>query len=383
MSSSIKIGRISGIEIAIHPTWLIAVIFIAWTIASLFQRSFDTWTPTQAWTGAVLGALALFASVLVHELAHSITAQRLGLPVDGITLFIFGGVSQIRGKYQRARDEFLVAFAGPLSSLLIGGIALLLWVLLRPDRGDPSLLLGIIFYLGFMNVLLGVFNLLPGFPLDGGRVLRSIVWGWSNSEGTATRVATSVGNLVAWGMIGIGLYRFINGDVVGGIWMAFIGLFLQSAARGERHAERVRSAASQVPLNRAVQRTPHIANATDRVSDVMSNVIGHTMQQVVPVVDDGTPIGFFTAEDARRFPSIDWMNLSVGGVIQRHQPFAVQVNDDAGDVLEALHAKRVPYAIVLAGDAVVGVVGRAELEALLRFRTSFDDGPDPDYRPQA
>ncbi len=373
MSSSIKIGRISGIDIAIHPTWLIAVIFIGWTIGSLFERSYSSWSPAQYWTGAVIGSLALFASVLVHELAHSITAQRLGLPVEGITLFIFGGVSQIRGKYRRARDEFLVAFAGPLSSLILGGVALLAWVTLRPDRGDPSLLLGIIFYLGVMNVLLGVFNLLPGFPLDGGRVLRSIVWGWSKNEGTATRVAAGVGNLIAWGLIGIGVLRFVDGDAIGGIWMVFIGLFLQSAARGERQAERIRSAAGQVPLRAAVQRTPQMADATDRLTDVMANIVERGFQQVVPVIEDGTPVGFFTVEDARRFPASEWSNLSVGGVIQRHQLFAVQITDDAIEVLEALQARRIRFALVLAGDNVVGVAAQEQLQALINWRNASGD----------
>ena len=123
MGSSLKLGRISGIPVSVHPSWLIAVVFIAWTFASILERAFSSWSPTQYWTGAIIGAFLLFASVLAHELAHSLVAQRLKLPVDGITLFIFGGVSQIRGKYKSARDEFLVAFAGPLSSLVIGGLA--------------------------------------------------------------------------------------------------------------------------------------------------------------------------------------------------------------------------------------------------------------------
>lgn len=373
MSSSIKIGRISGITISIHPTWIIAFFFIAWTIGSLFERSFSSWSPVQYWTGAAIGSLALLASVLVHELAHSIVAQRLGLPVDGITLFIFGGVSQIRGRYKRARDEFLVAFAGPLSSLIIGALALGVWFVFSPERGDPSLLLGIIFYLGFMNIILGIFNLLPGFPLDGGRVLRSAVWAWTKNEGKATRVAATVGNLVAWGLIGLGLYQFLDGNTFGGIWMAFIGLFLQSAARGEKQAERARSSVGLVPIRSAVQQTPQLANATDRVSDVMSEIITRGFQQVVPVIDNGTPVGFFTAEDARRFPINEWVNLSVGTVIQRQQSYAVQLSDDAVAVLDALQARRIMYAMVLAEDAVVGVIGQEELQALIRLRQTGSD----------
>lgn len=367
MSSSFKIGKISGISIAVHPTWLIAVVFIAWTIASLFERQFPTWSTTQQWTGAIVGALSLFASVLVHELGHSIVAQRLGMPVDGITLFIFGGVSQISGKYKRARDEFFVAFAGPLSSLILGALFLLVWLVLRPERGDPSLILGIVFYLGFMNVLLGIFNLLPGFPLDGGRVLRSIVWGVSHSEGTATRVAASVGMVVAWAMIGFGIYQFLNGNVAGGIWMAFIGLFLQSASRNERKAERAERIVAYVPMRAAVQKTPHIVDANDRVSDVLKDVVERGFQQVVPVVDDGVPIGFFTAEDAARFPIQDLVNLSVGSVIQRQQPYAVQVSGNAVEVLEILRLRRARYALVLDENSVVGVVGVPGLEGVIRL----------------
>ncbi len=375
MSSSFKIGRISGIDITVHPTWLIAFFFIAWTIASLFERSFESWSTAQYWTGAVIGSLALFGSVLIHELAHSITAQRLGLPVEGITLFIFGGVSQIRGRYKRARDEFFVAFAGPLSSLILGAAALLAWVTFRPETGDPSLLLGIIFYLGFMNVALGIFNMLPGFPLDGGRVLRSAVWGWTSSESTGTRVAATVGNLVAWGLIGFGIYQFASGNIVGGIWMAFIGLFLQAASRGERQAEQVRSAIGQVPLRAAIQRTPQFADATERVADVMENIVIRGFQQVVPVIENGTPIGFFTAGDARRFPATEWVNLSVGTVIRRQEPYTVQFSDDAVEVLSALRARRIQYAMVLADDAIIGVVGQAELESLIRFRNAGGDAP--------
>lgn len=374
MSSSIKIGRISGIPIAIHPTWIIAFFFIAWTISTLFENSFSSWSTVQVWTGAVIGSLALFASVLVHELAHSIVAQRLGLPVEGITLFIFGGVSQIRGRYKRARDEFLVAFAGPLSSLIIGALGLFAWFLFRPEHSeDTGLVMGIIFYLGFMNIILGVFNLLPGFPLDGGRVLRSIVWGWSHNESTATRVAVGVGSLVAYGLIGLGIFQFINGETFSGLWIAFIGLFLQSASRGERRAERARSSIGQVPLRAAVQQTSQFANATDRVSDVMRDIVSRGFQQVVPVLENDAPIGFFTAEDARRFPATDWMNLSVGSVIYRQEPYAVQLSDDAVDVLDAMQARKIPYAMVLAEDAVVGVVGQAELESLIRLRQSGGD----------
>lgn len=367
MKSSLKIARIRGIEIAVHPTWFLAVAFIAWTIASLFARSYPGWATSQHWIAGVLGSLALFGSVLLHELAHSITAQQLGLKVDGIVLFIFGGVSQIRGKYERARDEFLVAFAGPLMSLLLGALCLGAWQLLRPDNGEPTLLLGLIFYLGVMNLLLGVFNMLPGFPLDGGRVFRSIIWAWTRNERLATRLAANLGQLLAWAMFGIGIYRFATGDIMGGIWIAFIGMFLQSAARSERRASRLEAAGPDIPLRAAIQRTPKVADARDRVSDVMDGIVAHGEQQLVPVIEDGDPVGIFTAQDAARFPSVDWHNLSVGSVVYREPMLVVQATDSAAEVLAALMERDLRYALVLSENNLVGVTSREFIEAAMQF----------------
>jgi Zn-dependent protease/CBS domain-containing protein len=380
MGSSFKIGRIAGIQISVHASWIVALIFITWTISSLFRDSFPGWTSGQAWAAAVLGALALFASVLVHELAHSIIAMRLGLPVTGITLFIFGGVSQITGRYTRARDEFLVAFAGPASSLILGAIFWGLWALYRPDRGDPTLVLGIVSYLGLMNLLLGAFNLLPGFPLDGGRVLRSLVWGLSGSERRAMRVAVTTGRFMAMGMMGLGAWQIYNSTLTGGIWLIFIGLFLLSAARGEQHAERERGQSIRIPLRPAVQRTPEIVDESERVSDVMARVISRGFQQVVPVVSKGEPIGFLTSEDVRRFPEYEWRNLSVGSVIRRAAPQIFPLDGDAIAALDALRSNGAGHALVVAGDSLVGVVDEAGLTAVIRLSLE-GGGASPEHPP--
>ena len=377
MNSSFKIGRVSGIEIGVHPTWLIAFAFIAWTLAgSFYPSTFHEWSQVQYWVAGVLTSLVLFASVLVHELAHSLVAQKLGLPVKGITLFIFGGVSEITGKYQRARDEFLVAFAGPASSLVLGLLLILVWMAARPERpSDTSVLMGIVFFIGRMNIVLGVFNLLPGFPLDGGRVLRSLVWGWTGNERKAMRVAGAVGRFVAWGLIGIGVLRFFQGDYVGGLWMAFIGMFLNAAARGEARAERQREAVGPVSLRTAIRGTPQIVEASRSVADVMARVVGRGLQQVVPVVEEGEPVGYFTEDDARRFPNYEWVKLSVGAAIKREPPYLVQFDHDAVDVLDELQARGLTYALVLSGPDVVGVVDVAGLETAIRFYASGGGAP--------
>ena len=383
MRSNFKLGRVLGIEVSVHPTWFIAFGFIAWTLGgSFFPGTFDGWTTPQYWLAGILTSLTLFASVLVHELAHSVIARTLGMRVEGIVLFIFGGVSQISGKYTRARNEFLVAFAGPASSLVLGGLLLVLWTTSRPDAlQDTRPLMGIVFYIGMMNVLLGIFNLLPGFPLDGGRVLRSMVWGATGNERTAMRVAGTVGRLVAWGLIGFGAWRFLSGDIVGGLWTAFIGLFLSSASRSEQQAESTGEQAGFVPLRVAVQRTPEIVDASTSVSDVMDRLINRGYQLVAPVTDHGEPVGYFTPDDVRRFPHYEWPNLSVGSVIRREKIHAVQLSENAVSVLGRMRTMQVRHALVLAGDNVVGVIDQDGLEAAIRSMTS-SGGASAD-RPQA
>jgi Zn-dependent protease len=257
MRQSFSIGRIFGIDVRIHASWLLAFAFIAWGLASGYFRFL---LPRQQGLSALplilggISALLLFASVLVHELSHSLVAQRLGMKVKDITLFIFGGVSNIAGEARTARDEFLISAVGPLTSFLLAG---LFWAISRAV-GAPSalgVLLGsasglrvmtpeaaVLNYLVAINLLLGAFNLLPAFPLDGGRVFRSIVWGITRRYGRATTIAATVGQVFAFLMIGLGVLRIIFGDLFGGLWTIFIGWFLAQAAGAARQDRAVREA---------------------------------------------------------------------------------------------------------------------------------------------
>jgi Zn-dependent protease len=249
MRQSLSLGRIFGIEVRIHATWLFAFAFVAWGLASgyfrfLFPRQQGLAMPLLF--GAI-SALLLFASVLVHEFSHSLVAQALGLRVRDITLFIFGGVSNIGGEVRRARDEFLVAAVGPLTSF---ALAALFWSI-GHSLNSPSpldLLIGsartlrnvtpamaIVNYLAAINLLLGAFNLLPAFPMDGGRVFRSILWGITRRYARATVIAATTGQVLGVLMIGFGVLRVVVGDVLGGMWTVLIGWFVLQSAGAARH----------------------------------------------------------------------------------------------------------------------------------------------------
>lgn len=223
-----QVFRVRGIPVRIDFGWLLIVGFIAWTLASgYFPYVLPSRSATAYWTQGLIAALLLFASVLLHELAHALVAIQHGIPVGGITLHIFGGVSQLDSEPETPRVELLVAIAGPLTSFAIAGLSHGLGrVLAEPSWADA--LAG---YVAAVNLVVGVFNLVPAFPLDGGRVLRAALWAWTGRLDSATRIATRIGSAMALVMIAIGIVRAVAGDVLAGLWLAMIGLFLHQAAR--------------------------------------------------------------------------------------------------------------------------------------------------------
>ena len=242
MQGSFKLVTLAGIDIRLHYTWLLAFVLIAWSLAAgYFPMSGEaSGSIGYLLLGAITAAL-LFASVLVHELGHSLVARARGLQVDNITLFIFGGVSNITREPSSARDEFLISVVGPLFSLVLAGVFYVVGRALPLDSAPGS----VARYLASANLLLGVFNILPAFPLDGGRVLRSSVWVVTGSMRRATQLASYIGQTAAFLLIGWGVLQVLTGDVFGGTWIGFIGWFLNTGAEGARH---------QATLDKALER---------------------------------------------------------------------------------------------------------------------------------
>src|SRR5437899_7791511 len=255
MQGGLRLGTLAGIEIRIHYTWLFAFVLLA---GSLVQGYFPTVNAGLGagtyWVLGVVSALLLFGSVLVHELGHSLVAGARGIRVDSITLFIFGGVSNITREAPTARDEFLIAVVGPVTSLVLAGLFWLVGQVLPAGTA----LSAVASYLAFTNLLLGAFNIVPGFPLDGGRVLRSILWGTTGDMARATRIASYVGQGVAFLMIAWGGSRLLAGGVFGGLWTAFIGWFLNSGAESSRQQLTVRNALDGVPVTTVMDTWPTV-----------------------------------------------------------------------------------------------------------------------------
>ena len=244
--NSLRIGTVRGIEIRIHLSWLLAAGLMTWSLADgYFPEIYPGWSPVTYYTAAAIAAMGLFVSVVLHEFGHSLMAQRLGVPVRSITLFIFGGIAAIERDPDRPRDEFWIAAMGPVVSAVLAVLCLGLGVVVEPLSAPAG---AIALYLGVTNGLLVAFNLIPGFPLDGGRILRAAVWGLTGNRRRATTIAAATGQVAAYLLIFWGVSRLFGGDILGGLWTAFIGWFLTNAGAEARQGAAIQDALAGVTV---------------------------------------------------------------------------------------------------------------------------------------
>ena len=371
MNASIKLFTVRGIPVDINASWLIAFAFITWTFSTAaLPRLFTLWSPEQYWLAGAVSALLLFASVLAHELGHSFVALSQGLRVRGITLLLFGGVSKIEGDATRPRNEFFIAFAGPMVSLVIGGLFVGWWFAFAPEfEHQITPLHGVIMFTGWMNILVGVFNMLPGYPLDGGRVLRSAVWGLTGNAHLASRVAHVVGSGVFYLLIAWGAWRVINGEIVGGLWVAFIGWFLLSAARGEREGQNARAIAAghgEPDFNVGLATRPMTRMIEERVSIVEARTGGYLagpLETSIPIARNGELVGFVTLREVNDVPLQHQGDTLLGQLVDPGSLRVISANESARGGLRTMDRHRVNQLVVLDGGVVVGIVTRQDILA--------------------
>jgi Zn-dependent protease/CBS domain-containing protein len=383
MHNCIRVGRIGGIEIDLHYTWLLAFILISWSLAvGYFPSVLPSASVVVYWTLGVLAALLLFVSVLLHELCHSLVARRLGVQVDSITLFIFGGVSNLRSEAPNARATFLISVAGPLASLVLAAISWLITTVL-PSGSPAAALLG---YLAFVNFLVGVFNLMPGLPLDGGRVLQSIVWGATGNRQRATVVAGYAGQVFGWLLVVWGFARLLEGDFFGGVWTAFIGWFLNSSAESERHAQVQRQALYGVKVGSLMDASPVVAGPEMTVNDfVFDDVLQHG-QRAVPVMRDGRLIGIVTVEDARALPQSAWIGTSVAKIMTPAPLQTVSPDEDVSAAVSLMADSGHQQLAVMRDGTLVGLLSRGDIVRLLQLRRELhlsERGASPAKAPRS
>ncbi len=376
MRGSFKIGKIAGIEIGVHYTWIFALVLFAWIFAQdTFPALYPGWAVKTYWIAGTVVSLMLFVSVLIHELCHSLVAISRGMKVSSIVFFIFGGVSNIEKEPETARVEFLMAAAGPFSSLVLGLLFMGLALLLKANTLISEPVLVTIYYLGYVNIILAVFNLVPGFPLDGGRVLRSIIWGITKNLHKATMIAGNVGRLFGWAMILVGVALVFNINVwilqsglFNGIWLVFIGWFLTSAADAAMRGQTMQQQLAGVKVKDVMDRTPECTSPAASVESVVHESFIQRGRRSLPVCNEKGLIGIVTLTDAKRLSQDAWSNTPVQEIMTRAPLLTVDQEEDLNNALQILAKNGLNQIPVLNGSQFVGLLSRADVIRYMQTR---------------
>jgi Zn-dependent protease len=384
MGGSFRIGRVKGIDINIHFTWFIVFALVIFTLAVFyFPAQYPGWPMFTYWWVAAVTSFLFFASVLGHELAHSLVAISKGIPVSSITLFIFGGVSQITKDADRPGLELLIAGIGPLSSIVFGIAFGFIWL---GTRGVSEQVGAIALYMAFINVALGFFNLIPGFPLDGGRVFRSIIWALTRNFRRATRIAVTTGQVVAYGFIlgGVALI-FFTGDILSGVWFAFIGWFLANAAASNYKQTEMQEVFKSVQVKDIMDSSFDTAEPYATLQHIVDeHILKHNVRQL-PVVNDGYLLGIITLHDIKDVPREVWpTRLVTQTMVPRDRMAVVKPTDDMTAVLQALDQRDINQLPVVETGKIVGLVRRSSVIRFLQIRKDLglDELPVPQEEPR-
>jgi Zn-dependent protease len=368
----IPIGKPFGIQLRLHYSWFLIFALVTYLLAGVyFPSTYPSWALSARIAAGLITSILFFASVVVHELMHSLVAQRQGVPVKSITLFIFGGVSEITSEPKTAGDEFRMAFVGPLSSLVLGGIFFGIYFWLRSSSAFPAqFVTGIAFWLGYINLALGVFNLIPGFPLDGGRVLRSIIWARNHDLRRSTRIASNAGRVVGFLFIFGGIYLIFTGNWFNGIWLALIGWFLESAAVGSYQQLLMQEMLKGHMASEIMSTDCAVVPPEMTIDNLVNGNILTSGRRCFPVASGSQMMGLMTLRDIQVVPRDRWTTETVQ---QAMTPFDklkyVRPNEELSTVMRILAEDNVNQVPVVQDGKIIGMVTRENLLNFVNVRS--------------
>jgi Zn-dependent protease/predicted transcriptional regulator len=371
---SFKLFTLFGFEVKVDLSWIIIAALVTWSLAAgFFPYLYKDLSTETYWTMGVIGALGLFLSVILHEFAHSLVARRLGLPMKGITLFIFGGVAEMSDEPSSAKVEFFMAIVGPLSSLAIAGVCYVIY-LGGISVGWPLPVNGVLRYLAYINVLLAIFNILPAFPLDGGRVLRSILWGIKNDLRWATRVSATVGSIFGIVLIVLGIFQFIGGNFITGLWWFLIGMFIRNAAQMSYQQVLVRNALKGESVRRFMNPTPITAPSSITLEQLVEDYIYKYHFKMFPVVDDGHLAGCISTRQVKEVPRENWSRETVGRLAsQCSLENTISPDTDALKALAMMNKTGGSRLLVVEGDKLLGVLTLKDMMQFLSLKVELEE----------
>jgi Zn-dependent protease/predicted transcriptional regulator len=369
---AIRLTKIAGIQIDIDYSWLFVFFLVLWCLAAgYFPNAYPGHGQLQYWIVGLVATLFFFSSVLFHELCHAIVGNRLGEKIDRITLFIFGGMAHLTGEPKNAEDEFKIAGVGPLSSLALG---VLFWLVASALRAEtaPSLWPAVFRYLAYLNVALALFNLLPGYPLDGGRLLRAVLWKRWGSIERATARAADWGNTIAWGLMAMGLLEIFGGALIGGLWLIFIGLFLRGAAASGYQGTMVEQILQRIRVGEIMTRSPITLDSQTAVSDAVENYFLKLGHGGFPVLADGRVAGMLSLPLVSKCPVEERSHKKVGDLMRPLDP-SIEISPSAS-ALSAMHQMNDAGSsrlIVLENGKLVGLITLTGLTRFVQIRSQL------------
>jgi Zn-dependent protease len=378
LRSQIKLGRVGGIEIGLHYSWFLIAILIAFSLAAHFHSVRPEWNNNVIWGAAIITAVLFFVALLVHELAHSLVAKARGLTVRAITLFALGGVSQIESEAPNAKSEFWIAIVGPITSFVIGmacvGAARLSgW---KPHTEAVTPVIAVLLWLGYINIVLAVFNMIPGYPLDGGRVLRAILWWTTDSAERATRWASHVGQAVAFLFILFGLYRFFVGANFGGLWLAFIGWFLLDAARSSYAQFGLMAGLHGRSVADLMERNCPTVPGYLSLRDFVDEYLLHSSSRCFLVTQSNQVVGLVSADETKSVNREDWPQTSVQSVMRPlSQLQAVPPEMPAVKALELMGRENLDQLSVVSNGKLQGIFSRRQLLRFVQVYSASGERP--------
>ena len=362
--SSIQLGRFFGIPVGVDYSWFLVFVLFTWTFATgYYPAEFKNWSVVEYWTVGAVTAVMLFVSVLLHELGHSWVALRYKIPVRNITLYIFGGISQISTEPASALSEFWITIAGPIVSFVLAGIFALLTFIVS----GLAPLLALIKYLAYINLILGVFNLIPGFPLDGGGVLMAIVWGITHNRHRALLIASKVGNFFAYLFIFYGVLQIFSNNLLNGLWIAFIGWFLLTASRGQIQQERIKGLLSGHKASEAMSHN-YTAIQSDTALQYLvdEHILGGSRRSFI-VEKAGQVIGLLTLHNLKDIPRDQWSTTTAAQVmIPVSKLKQTGLETELWNAIEEMDRDGVNQLPVIDAGQIQGVLTREDVISYLR-----------------
>ena len=374
MTASYRLGAVWGIPIGLHWSLFLVFALLVWSLGgSYFPAEYPQLSPTSAYLLAALTGILFFASILLHELGHARVALREGVPVRGITLFIFGGVAEMEQEPPDAKTEFLVAIAGPIASVLIAGACYGLYRAGLQANWPPPVS-GVLWWLAVINLVVVGFNLVPAFPLDGGRVLRSILWHFKKNLRWATRITSTLGSIFGMALIAFGIFSFMAGNVIGGVWMGFIGLFLMSAARMSYQQLLLRRQLEGEPVSRLMNTEVRTVPPDITLQQCVDDYVYRYHYKMFPVTRNGDLIGCVTTRRIKDVPREEWDRTTVEEIANGCTgENTISPEADAMQALSKMQRNRISRLMVVEENRLRGVFSLKDVMNLMARKVELEE----------